>query len=407
MPGYGRRYWADRTGPRRRGKYPVLRGHHYADVVVIGGGLTGCVAASVLAAGGFDVMLVEAERLAGGATAGGLGIVVPGPDALYRAVETGIGRRAARVAWKEMRRSSREYVTALRKLRPKSDLAPAPFLINSHSIEQTAVLRREQASRKGIGLEAPWLPGPAAQTELGTDSTGAIRLQDAGLYDPVRATLGFAKAATERGARVFERSLVKRTKFTRQEAEVVLEHGTVRTHGIVVATGGPGVIAGQLRRHVRRSTGYVVVTQPLTAAMRRETGERRSILTEVGESPHWVRWLPEGRALIAGALSRPLHARTRDKALVQRTAQLMYELALRYPVIAGLPAKWGWDVPIVTTADGLPWVGTHRNYPFHFFAFGFGWHGDALSWLAARAALRHFRGEPRRQDETFSFSRLG
>jgi len=232
-------------------------------------------------------------------------------------------------------------------------------------------------------------------------------LLDAGLYDPVRATLGFAKAATERGARVFERSLVKRTKFTRKEAEVVLEHGTVRTHGVVVATGEPGAIVGQLRRHVRRSTGYVVVTRALTAPMRRETGERRSILTEVGESPHWVRWLPDGRALMAGALSRPLQARQRDKALVQRTAQLMYELALRYPVIAGLPAEWGWDVPIVTTADGLPWVGTHRNYPFHFFAFGFGWHGDALAWLSARAALRHFGGEPRREDETFSFSRLG
>jgi glycine/D-amino acid oxidase-like deaminating enzyme len=376
-------------------------------VVVIGGGLTGCVTASVLAAGGLDVMLVEADRLAGGATAGGLGVVVPGPAASYRAVEAAIGRRLARVAWKAVRRSSREYVTALRKLPTKSDLAPVPLLINSHSIEQTALLRREQSSRKDVGFEAPWLAAQAARTELGTESTGAIRLQDAALYDPVRATLGFANEAVERGARIFERSPVKRTKFTRKEAEVVLENGTVRTYGIVVATGEPGAIASQLRRHVRRSTGYAVVTRPLTAPMRRETGERRSILTEAGESPHWVRWLSEDRALIGGALSRPLHVRQREKALVQRTAQLMYEFALLYPVIAGLPAQWSWDVPIVTTADGMPWIGTHRNYPFHFFAFGFGWHGDPLAWLAARAALRHFRGESRREDEVFGFARLG
>jgi glycine/D-amino acid oxidase-like deaminating enzyme len=83
----------------------------------------------------------------------------------------------------------------------------------------------------------------------------------------------------------------------------------------------------------------------------------------------------------------------------------MYELSLRYPVISGLPAKWGWDLPVCTTQDGLPWIGPHRNYPFHFFALAFGWHGDALAWLAARMALRQFRREARPEDEAFGFVR--
>jgi glycine/D-amino acid oxidase-like deaminating enzyme len=41
--------------------------------VVIGGGLTGCAAAYALSAEGLDVVLLEAERLATGATAGSLG----------------------------------------------------------------------------------------------------------------------------------------------------------------------------------------------------------------------------------------------------------------------------------------------------------------------------------------------
>ena len=99
MPGYGARYWAERTSSHRRRSYPKLRGDHTADVVVIGGGLTGATAAYVLASGGLDVMLVEADRLAGGSTAGSLGVIVPEPDARFRDVEAINGRRVPRIVW--------------------------------------------------------------------------------------------------------------------------------------------------------------------------------------------------------------------------------------------------------------------------------------------------------------------
>jgi hypothetical protein len=35
----------------------------------------------------------------------------------------------------------------------------------------------------------------------------------------------------------------------------------------------------------------------------------------------------------------------------------------------------------------------------------FGWHGDALAWLAARAALRYFTKASRKDDEALSFAR--
>ena len=407
MPGYGSCFWADRTASARRRSYPALRGDQYADVVVIGGGLTGCMAASVLAGGGLDVILVEAGRLACGATERGLGVVVPAPGPSYRALESAAGRRGARSAWKDAHRSARELATALGKLPIRCDVSPAAFVINARTADEVAALRREQKARKDAGFDAPWLSAEGARAGLGTDTAGALRLTSAAAYDPVRAALGFAQAAGQRKARIFEQSLVRKTGFTRTDAEVVLEKGRIRTKGIVIATGGPGSLAPQLRRHVRRSTGYVVVTHPLTAPMRREVGARDALVSEAGESPHVLRWLPDDRALFAGAVSHAVAERQRDKAVVQRTAQLMYELSVRYPVISGLPAAWGWDVPVLSTLDGLPWIGPHRNYPFHFFALAFGWSGDALAWFAARAALRHFKGESRREDAAFGFARHG
>jgi glycine/D-amino acid oxidase-like deaminating enzyme len=405
MPGYGARYWAERTPESRRKTYPTFRGDQTADAVVIGGGLTGATTAYVLAAAGLDVVVLEAARIAGGATSAGLGVVLPEPDAWFRDVEAAAGRRVARTAWTEARRSALELAALIRRTRIRADLTEAALAINASTPEQAAALRKEQAARRDAGVDAPWLTAAAARQELGTDSLGALRLREAFLIDPVRAAAGLAAAAQKKGARIFERSEVRRTKFTRKHADVVLQNGTIRTRLVVVATGEPGGLFSALRRHVRRQWGYAVVTEPMPAAMRREVGRRTAVMTEPAEARSWVRWLPDDRALFAGGLIPVPSARQREALVRPHTADLMYELSKRYPAISGLPAAAGWDGPVVRAADGLPWIGPHRNYPFHFFAFALGWHGEGLAMFAARAALRFFRGEPRREDGALGFLR--
>lgn len=405
MPGYGARYWAERTAGHRRRNYPKFKGQQKADAVVIGGGVTGCTAAYVFASAGLKTILLDANRLAEGSTASSLGVIVPEPDARYRESESAIGRRDARRGWKAARRSALEFAAALRKLSAKCDLAPASFVINADNPDAVALLKKEQAARKDAGLDAPWLTPQAVRTECGAESNGAVRLRDAFTYDPVRAALGLAAAAEAKGATIFEQSPVRRTRFTRKDADVILANGKIRTRMIFVATGEPGTLFGQLRRHVRQQEGYAVVTEPWTTAMRKDAGRRESVVSEIGETPHWWRWLSEDRALFAGAASAPVSARLRDKNVIQRTGQLMYELSVRYPSISGLPAHWAWPLPVVSTADGLPWIGAHRNYPFHFFALALGWHGDGLAWFAAKAALRQIQGEPLDEDDVFGFNR--
>jgi glycine/D-amino acid oxidase-like deaminating enzyme len=294
-----------------------------------------------------------------------------------------------------------DLAAGIRRLSARRDLAPAAYLINAEGSEQAQTLRREQAARKAAGLDAPWLSGSAARADAGTTSAGALRLREAFVHDPVRTTLAFAAAAADKGARIHERSVVRRTSFTRKDATVVLTNGRITTRHVLVATGTPGRLFGQLRRHVREQDAWVVVTEPLSPAMRRETGRRSAVMTETGENAHWLRWLPEHRAIFAGASGPPVPPRLQNRAIVQRTGQLMYELSVRYPIISGLPARWSWRVPLTSSADGLPWIGPHRNYPFHFFAMAFGWYGDALAWFAAKAALRHFTDTARKEDRVF------
>jgi glycine/D-amino acid oxidase-like deaminating enzyme len=370
-------------------------------VVVIGGGLTGATAAYVFAAAGLDVVLLEADRLASASTAAGLGAILPEPDLPFRTLEASAGLRAARTIFQQTRRSALDMGAAIRRTSARRELEATALVLNASDPDAAVRLRKEQAARKAAGLDAPWLAPTAASLEIGTRSTGALRTREALLHDPVRSALAFAAAAERKGARIFERSAARKTTFTRKSADVVLKTGRIRTPAIYVATGGPGALFRQLKRHVREEDAYVVVTEPLDAQTRRAAGRRASVLAEADTYGRWLRWLPDNRAMFAGAASVPVRERLADRTLVQRTGQLMYELSVRYPVISGLPARWSTRLPVVHTLDRIPWIGPHRNYPFHFFAMALGWNGDAYAWIAARAALRYFNGEVAKEDLVF------
>ena len=115
--------------------------------------------------------------------------------------------------------------------------------------------------------------------------------------------------------------------------------------------------------------------------------------------------MEDDRLLIVGADSAYVPPRLRDKTMVQRTGQLMYELSTVYPEISGILPEYGWDQPYALTAEGVPYLGPHRNFPHHLFAFGDASHGVTAAYLASRVLLRHHTGETDAADEAFGFNR--
>src|SRR5687768_18600687 len=92
-------YWFDRFPAPRRPSYPRLRATVDTRVVIIGGGLTGAACAWSLAASRIPVVLIEGERIGGGATAGSSGLVREDFDVSFTATVAAHGLRTARVLW--------------------------------------------------------------------------------------------------------------------------------------------------------------------------------------------------------------------------------------------------------------------------------------------------------------------
>lgn len=393
----------DAVPKTRRGEHPRLRGEHAAQVVIVGGGLTGCATAYACAVAGLNPVLVEADRLGQAGAGRGAGLLLPEPGPAFRDVTAAHGLRVSRQIFDSWRRASLDAAALLRRLRVPCGLEACDSLTVGSSGQEKA-LERESDARQSAGLDVRWASEGQVRKATALEATAGMRLSGAFALDPYRTCLGLARAASTRGGTLFERSPVRRVRVGQKGVEIVLEGGLVRAQTVIVTTGSATAEFKPLRRHFKRGETYLVLTEPLPARMRKQVGRRDVTVQDLASPRHRIRWTRDGRALVAGADRAETPAHKRAAVRVQRTGQLMYELLLMYPAISGLRPDYGWESAWGRTADGIPYIGPHRNYPRHLFALG-GSDSATGAFLAARLLARAALDASDKGDEVFGWTR--
>jgi glycine/D-amino acid oxidase-like deaminating enzyme len=401
---YGVSPWIRQFPDSRRPEFSRPKENATVDVVIVGAGLTGCATAYACGMAGLRTIVLEAGRVAQGRSGRSVGLLLPAPGPAFRDLAAAHGVRSARQAFQSWRRASLEAAALLRRLGIRCGLEPQDEIITG-ARDDEKLLRREHAARVDAGLEASLLSPKQLLASAAIDGSGAIRVRDAFGLDPYRACVGLAAAALKRRVRIFERTPVKKVRVGRKQVEILTAAATMTAQTVVVTTGVATAEFTQLRRHFARRETYVVMTEPMPAAIRKAVGSRRATIADTRQPHHRIRFSSDHRIIVSGAEQSETPERTREAVLVQRTGQLMYELLTIYPAISGLQPEFGWDLPYGRTADGLPYIGSHRNFPRHLFALGGG--GDSVTgaFLAARILARQLHGTSEKTDDVFGWNR--
>jgi len=403
---YGVSYWLDRFPSSRQPSYPRHRGELTTQVAIMGGGMAGCAAAYVFAAAGVRVALFEADRIAQGGTVLFPGLLRLEPAMSFLSLEERYGRRVARHMWQTFRRAGLDLGATLRRLKIRSELVTDAAIRIAQSADEERVLRREVQALRTAGMDGAWMTPARVRLETGLETAGGVRSAGDGYVDPYRVAIGLASAATGRKAAIFERTAVRKIRTKSRGVEIDTDGGVVKAETIIVATDHPPTQFASLRRHFRCYDAYCVLTAPVPSFVRRGFGRSRALVLDQDCPRHVMRRTSDERVLFMGADQPCVTTRSRDKVMVQRTGQLMYELSKLYPAISGVQPEYGWDVPVSLTADGFLCAGPHRNFPHHLFAMGGGHNGVASAYLSARVLLRQYLGQAEKGDELFGFGRL-
>ena len=282
-------FWLDQPGPDRR---PPLDGLEEADLVVVGGGLTGLWGALQAAEEGKRVVLLEGERLAFGASGRNGGFC---SASLTHGIGNGLARWPDELA--QLERMGRENLAGIRAAierhgidcgwRERGEIAVATAEHQLPWLEEEAELLR--AAR--LGRRAARRAGDARPGELAdVTSAGCGPATSRALVDPARLCWGLARAAEAAGARICEGTPV--TALARDGAGVRAETpgGRVLARGALLATSAFPPLVRAIRRYVVPVYDYVLVTEPLSAEQRAAIGWRgRQGLADVTNLFHYFR----------------------------------------------------------------------------------------------------------------------
>jgi glycine/D-amino acid oxidase-like deaminating enzyme len=401
---YGESPWIAEFPKTRRPDFPRLRGEQACDVVIVGGGLTGCATAYACAMAGLKPVVLEADHVGQGGTGRSGGLLLADPGPLFREVVQAHGLRAARRVFESWARGASDGAALLKRLKVPGGVTPLNDMIAAARGDEK-MLAREHAERDGAGIQSRWLVAKQAHAATRLEGAAAIRVPYGFSVDPYRACVALATAASRRGARFCEKSVARKVRTGRKSVVIETGDATVEAGTIIVTTGIATAEFKPLRRHFKRRESYMVMTAPVPAATRKSMLSGGMTLRDTRVPHHRIAWAAEHRLLVSGADQDEIPARNRDAVLRQRTGQLMYELLMMYPAISGLQPQYGWHLPYGETADGLMYIGPHRNYPHHLFALGSG--GDSISgaFVASRILARAARGQADKADEVFGWTR--
>ena len=94
----------------------MLVGHNEADVVIVGGGMTGSTIAAMFAAAGVRVALVEAALIGCGSTVASTALLLREPDLGLGDLGRRYGARRARRIWQLSSAAACDFVRMIRRL---------------------------------------------------------------------------------------------------------------------------------------------------------------------------------------------------------------------------------------------------------------------------------------------------
>jgi gamma-glutamylputrescine oxidase len=361
-----------------------------ADVCVVGGGYAGLSAALHLARQGASVTLLEASRIAAGASGRNGGQVHNGFRHEAQWFESRLGADFAREIG-ALATEAREHLDWLIRTYD-IDAQYQPGLLHlchkrSYVAEARAHVDDVMSHHPEAGLRFVDLD-EARSLVSSNDYYGGYLDSRSGHLHALNLALGIARAATQHGARLYERSAATRISRTAAGWEVHTATAAVKATNVVIAGNGylrnlqPAVEA-----RVMPINNFVVTTEPLG----REGAERlvrdRLAVSDSRFVVYYFRITPDDRLLFGGGETYSYQFPNDIAGMVRK------HLLHVFPQLQNTRIEHAWGGTLAITTSRLPYV--REIEPGLFNASGFSGQGIVFAPFAGYALAQAIGGKRR------------
>ena len=362
--------WWSEPGP----PFPIFEGELDAEILIVGGGITGICLAYTLAEQGATVALLDSGPLAGGASGRNAGFLMVAPAEPYNEQVALWGRAGARAVLECGRRSHQRVRALVESHGIECDYRASGSLRLTRTDEEAEDIRASLAALKADGFPMLEMPlSHAVPAEVAAKFTASFVTLEDGELHPVRFLHALAREALKKGARLFADSIVTGAAWRGGLWEARTPRGIARARTLVLATNAwTPRLCPALGSLIAPRRGQMIATAPLG----REVAPRP---TYAHWGYHYWRQTPDGRLLMGGWREQDLDVETGFDAVTTPTIQSAIEKGLADLVPEGATIEHRWAGIMGFARDGRPLVGWLD--PEHHLAMcgGFTGHGMAMA----------------------------
>jgi gamma-glutamylputrescine oxidase len=346
--------------------YPAAIGRIQADVCIIGGGLAGLTAALKLARGGCKVVLLEAQRVAWGASGRNGGFVSAGYATGLSSIERRVGKDQA----KELHRLSMEGVEIVRRTIGElgiDDAKLVPGIAKALRYDSRGALQAGcETQRREFGLNLRYLPRDEVRALFVSPKYHEAILDEGAFhFHPLNYARTLAREAARLGAAIHEASPVISADLDGTQKIVRTKDAEIAAEHVVFTTGGyTGAVLPALNRAFLPIATYVLLTEHAPERVQGAIRTRAAILDD-RRAGDYYRLVDDGSRILWGGRITTRTTDPRDIATLLRR-----EMVTTYPQLADLKVEVAWSGLMAYARHLMPQIGQLKQGVWYCTAFG-------------------------------------
>jgi glycine/D-amino acid oxidase-like deaminating enzyme len=381
--------------------YPSLKNNITAEIVVMGGGISGALTAWYLQNNGYDVTLLEKRHIAMGSTAASTSLLQYEIDTPLRELIKMKGRQDAFTAYHLCLDAIKWIENVCEITGVKSVFQKQPSLQFASYKKDKASLFEEFNCRTSAGIEVDWLDEHDLERLYGFRKSGAILSADGATLDAYALTHALLKDGTKKGLRVFDHTEV--ISILHRKRDIVLESKNgfrITCKKLVIACGYESQKYIPEKIQQLHST-YAIISEPVQPE---KIWKNRSLIWETANPYLYLRTTTDNRVIIGGKDIPSSSPNRRDNLLAKKAKELEKSFQRLFPH-TNFITDFKWAGSFANTKDGLPYIGSIAERPNTYFALGLGGNGITFSVVAAWIIYDLLRNKKSDGQRIFAFNR--
>lgn len=382
--------------------YPSLREDIEADILIVGGGITGSLIAHQCIADGYDTVLIDRREIAHGSTSATTSMLQYEIDVpLFELIEM-IGESGAVASYRACFESIDKLGKIAKQIRSSCGFKKKKSLYFAARKKDVADLKKEFDARKFHGFPVKWLESEEIEKAYRLKTTFGGILSDQGAsIDAFQFAHDLLAYDHKKGLRIFDKTEAEKTKYTSNGVTVETNFGnTIKTKKVIYCNGFESVEIVK-DKFVDLLSTYAIVGERFEDD---QSHLNDTLFWNTAEPYAYIRTTDDNRLLIGGEDEEFVDEEKRDGLIGEKAKKLVKYLKKAWPDY-DFRADFAWAGTFGETKDGLPYIGEHPNFSSAYFVLGFGGNGITFSVVGMDLISRMLKGEKPKLAEYFRFRR--